>query len=264
MNKIAICYICIGKYSIFWEEFYKSFEERFCVESEKHYYVFTDAKDIIYSNAENVHIIYQKNLGWPYNTLNRYDMFLRIKEKLQVYQYILFFNSNSYCCQNISEEEFLPNDNDLVVVQHPAFYRTDNTRYTYDRNSESTAYIPVGIGKYYICGGINGGKADSFLQMAEEISRNVRVDCSKGIIALWHDESHINKYIIEKTNYRMLSPAYCYPEGIGGEFPFECKILIRHKMSYFDVNKEKRVKICTKWVNKVKYLLFWLKKDKRK
>lgn len=45
MKKIAILYICTGKYDIFWEDFYKTSEKYFLNNSEKHYFVFTDAQD---------------------------------------------------------------------------------------------------------------------------------------------------------------------------------------------------------------------------
>lgn len=252
MNKIAICYICTGKYSVFWDDFFTSFEKRFCVHSEKHYYVFTDAKELAYSSLKNVHVIYQKNLGWPDNTLRRYEMFLKIKEALLKHEYIFFFNANSYCAETITEEEFLPVEEQFLVVQHPFYYKKSSNDFPYDRNIDSTAYIPFGEGTYYICGGINGGKAEAFMSLSETINSNIQLDDKKKITALWHDESHINKYIIGRHDYKLLSPAYCYPEEVKGELPFECKILIRYKLKYFDANKERRLPMRIRIFHKIK------------
>ena len=83
MKKIAILYICTGKYDIFWEDFYKTSEKYFLNNSEKHYFVFTDAQSIYEENCDRVHKIYQKTLGWPYNTLMRFNMFKGIEEQLE-------------------------------------------------------------------------------------------------------------------------------------------------------------------------------------
>ena len=90
MKNIAILYICTGKYDIFWEDFYKTSEKYFLNNSEKHYFVFTDAQSIYDENCDRVHKIYQKTLGWPYNTLMRFNMFKGIEEKLKEFDYIFF------------------------------------------------------------------------------------------------------------------------------------------------------------------------------
>ena len=81
---IAILYICTGKYSVFWKEFYRSMEKYFLRNSEVEYFVFTDA-DKLYDEEKNarIHRIRQENLGWPGNTLFRFRMFVSIKEKLE-------------------------------------------------------------------------------------------------------------------------------------------------------------------------------------
>ena len=57
MTKIGMLYICTGKYTVFWPEFYRSFEEKFLPGCEKEYFVFTDAPAIEYEDAPRVHRI---------------------------------------------------------------------------------------------------------------------------------------------------------------------------------------------------------------
>ena len=36
-------------------------------------------------------------------------------------------------------------------------------------------------------------------------------DFDNNIIAVWHDESHINRYFIDHKPTVVLTPSYCYP-----------------------------------------------------
>lgn len=235
MNKVALLYICTGKYDVFFPEFFESYEENFLPESHKEYFVFTDALSLYgEENCDRIHRIEQKRLGWPYDTLMRFDMFDRISDQLMAFDYVFFMNANCKCVAKITEDEFLPKEKDLLVVQHPGEYRKKNTKFSYDRNEKSTAYIPKGEGKYYICGGINGGRTQAYLSLVKELKQNIEKDLENGIVAKWHDESHINHYIYVHDNWEMLSPSYCYAED--WNLPFEPKILVREKSKYIDAN----------------------------
>ena len=241
-NTIAILYICTGAYVHFWEDFYRSFSEKFIPEAEKHYYVFTDA-EALYAEKDDPHIhrIRQEHLGWPGATLFRYRMFLSIEEELQEYDYVLFLNANLICREVIHAEDYLPRGNgeDLVVVQHPGYYNTRPYMYTYERDKRSLAYVPYTSlkGQYYVCGGLNGGTAEAFLKMSRELDRRITDDYERGVIAIWHDESHLNKYITEYAGYRMLSPSYAVPEGMS--LPFPTRICILVKTRYVEIEQNK-------------------------
>jgi len=92
--KIAILYIFTGKYHIFWEEFYKSAEHFLLPGIQKEYFIFTDANALYDQNKENIHLIEQRDLVWPYATLNRFTMFSRISPTLKTCDHIFFFNAN--------------------------------------------------------------------------------------------------------------------------------------------------------------------------
>ncbi len=235
MQSVAILYVSLGsKYHVFWKEFYETFEKNFLKNSRVEYFVFSETHELEYADRENVHIVDQEDLGWPGNTLNRFDMFLKIEEKLLQFDYTFFFNSNYLCPTPISEEDFLPTDKDLVVVIHPRNYLKKPDEMPYDRNPESLACIPIGEGERYVMGGLNGGKTKNYLAMVKHLKKNTDIDSSKGVVALWHDESHLNRFIIGRDDIKFLPPAYGYPEGF--EFPFEPIMLIREKNKYFDVD----------------------------
>ena len=236
--RIAILYICTGQYSFFWEDFYRSMERNFLKKSEKEYFVFTDA-DRLYGEEENarIHRIRQDNLGWPGNTLFRFHMFCSIKERLADFEYLFFLNANTVCKQVITEEEFLPIEQEFLVVQHPGYYNCSTWKLPYERRKISRAYIAYGKGKDYVYGAVNGGKTAAYLRMAQKLDRDIRCDHEKGIIAKWHDESHLNHYMWAHGSYKLLSPAYAYPENYS--LPFEMKIMTIDKSRVIELDKDK-------------------------
>lgn len=226
--KVAILYICTGKYDIFWEEFYKSSEKYFLSKSDKEYFVFTDAESIYEENNSKIHKIYQENLNWPGNTLFRFKMFNKITDQLEKFDYIFFINANALFLKEVSED-ILPREESLIVVQHPGFYNKERYQFTYDNNPQSLAYIPEDKGQVYVCGGFNGGTKNAYISLIKDLQRNIDEDYKNGIVALWHDESHINKYILEHK-YKLLGPEYMSPEE--KEMPFEKIVIVRDKNKY--------------------------------
>jgi len=205
----------------------------------KDYYVFTDSKNIYAKEKDNVHVIEQKDLGWPGNTLYRFHMFLSQKEELQKYKYIFFMNANALCKLEIGKE-FLPEEEGLLFVQHPDFYNKSNKEFTYERNVNSTAYIPIGKGIHYVQGSVNGGKANDFLQMCEVLKNKIDEDDKNGIVAIWHDESHLNRYFLDLDpyQYKLLNISYNFAHYTKN-LQYEPKLFLRDKEEYFDISKIK-------------------------
>lgn len=251
VSRVAILYICTGKYDVFWKGFYESMEKNFLNHSEKHYFVFTDAKYIYNEElCERIHKIYQERLGWPYDTLMRFELFSHVKEQLIGFDYVLFMNANMLCMKEVCEEEFLPQDEQLVAVRHPGCVNYPKLLYPYDRNKKSTAYISRGQGKYYFMGGVNGGKTDAYLRLIESLKGAIQQDLDNDVIARWHDESQLNKYLLNRTDVKVLMPEYGYPEG--WNLPYEPKLLIRDKDKLFNTSDMKGYK--SWWVDLKKKL----------
>ena len=119
---VAILYVCTGKYSVFWEEFYKSCNQFFLPKTGKRFFVFSDSLQLK-NTSPDVELIYQKKLGWPYDTLMRFHLFSSIKEKLVKYDYVFFFNANILFQRPIDESIMKKGDApvELIVVNHPFF-----------------------------------------------------------------------------------------------------------------------------------------------
>lgn len=235
-KSVGILYICTGPYSLFWEGFYKSFERNFLKETKKKYFVFTDA-DVIYGQENtNVKKCYLAQQPWPLVTLLRFTTFLSIEEELQDCDYLMFANANIKCVNSVEESEFLPRPErgeELFVTLHPGYFQMSPLDYPYERSNKSTAYIPWNCGNYYVIGAMYGGTTEAFLSMSRTLQQNINEDLKNNMIAKWHDESHLNRYIIGKNNIRLLHPKYCYPFGM--EVDYEAMIAAVEKQSVFDV-----------------------------
>jgi len=209
--RVGILYVCTGKYIRFWDEFYQSCEEHFMPGVEKHYYVFTD-QAFAEETLDNVTKVHQENLGWPDNTLRRFHMFQKVDDALASNDYLYFFNANCRFKRPIGAE-FLPEREDqLVVVRHPGQVNKPADQVPYERNPRSRACIRLGQGDYYVCGGVNGGSSVAFLAFAKAARAAIDADFRDGIVAQWHDESHLNRYILDHP-HTVRHEGYCYPQN---------------------------------------------------
>ena len=213
MKKIAILYIATGKYIEFWDRFYNECEQYFLRNHEKTYFIWTDADEFTHQNNLRVHTIYQEQLHWPFPTLLRFKFFRTQKELLKDYDYIYFFNANISFLADVGEEIFPSDSQGLMVALHPGFYKRPRKDFTYEKRKDSLAYIPKNKGKHYVLGGFNGGTSKAFLKLIDDLYRAIQYDLERGVIAIWHDESHLNKYILNK-NPLLIEPPYILAEGI--------------------------------------------------
>jgi len=242
--KIAILYICTGKYNQFFDGFYQSCEMYFLAKkAEKTYFIWTD-DDTLGLGKRNVRLIYKECSGFPADSLFRFEMFLQAAEELREYDYIYFFNANAKFLVPVNEE-LLPDDTGLAMgvwggveaKRHPMFY-------SYERNRKSLAYIPP-FGKNYrlFMGGLNGGRPEEILQMYVTLAKNIRDDYDRGIVAIAHDQSHINAYL-RNHPCKVISPEYCWPEEWNAN-EFEPKIIFRDKVRidrYFNKGRDMSVR----------------------
>ena len=227
---IAVLYIATGRYTVFWRDFYLSAEQFFLSDNKKDYYVFTDNNQIDFEKNPNVKKINQQKLGWPYDTMMRFDLFLGQEDSLKEYDYIFFFNANLLFVAPVGAE-ILPtaDKGGIVTCKHPASYGKAIDRFAYERNPLSSSYIPFGSGHYYVQGALIGGTASAFLNLCRWCSNGIHKDMEHGIIPIWHDESILNKYILEKDSL-ILECNYLYPEGADiPQFKKQKKIIIRDK-----------------------------------
>ena len=228
--KVAIIFIGTAKYINFLPLYYEKCEENFLVNTDKTYFVFTDGE--LSNSPENVLPYYQDHLDWPYITLNRFQIINTIKKDLEDFDWLVFMDADRLVVNKVSEDEFFT-DKPLFGVHHPCAYLKMPPHETppgaYETDPRSRAYVDTSIeGNFgpYLQGCLWGGKTPEIFSMIDELGENTKRDLNDNIIAVWHDESHLNHYYMKhKELVHVLGPQYAYPELFAKHCKFEPKIV---------------------------------------
>ncbi len=212
MKKIGLLIICTNKYLSFLENLIKSADNNFLKNQDVTYFVFTN-KDVDIVTQRNIVTIPVEHKDWPWMTLGRYKIFSENSDKLSEMDYLFYCDVDMLFVNEVGDEVL----GDLVGTLHHGYYGVSKSGLsgTIERNPNSLAYIYPESIEMYFAGGFNGGKSDRFLNMAKVLSSNIETDFNNGIIAVWHDETHLNKYFVDNKPEIILSPSYCYYENSG-------------------------------------------------
>ncbi len=212
MKTIAILYIATGRYTVFWDDFYRTAKQYLLTDAahyRKHFFVFTDSASLLSLQQDDVTPVYQAKMGWPKDTLMRFDVFLGIRDQLEKFDYIYFFNGNTIFEADIQAADILPEGGaQLVLALQPHVFVLLRRQFPYESRIESTAGIAEHEGEYYFMGGVNGGRAAAYLAMCTTLSQHIHQDLARRLIALWHDESHLNRYAIGRQDIKILPPLF--------------------------------------------------------
>lgn len=229
--KIGFIIIATNKYIIYLNDLLESID-KYCFLSDKyvvHKYILTNKK--INLKFSNLHIVKVVHEPWPFITLKRFELIDKISSALDALDYIFYLDVDSKVVSEINDEIL----SSFAATIHPYTYKQDRQQHAYETNVDSMAYIPSEKGTKYFCGGFYGGEKLSFLNMVKILKDNIDIDLKKGIIARYHDESHLNKYLADNPPSLELNPGYTYPEE--AVLPFEKKILALSK-NHREIRKE--------------------------
>ncbi|XP_056396929.1 N-acetyllactosaminide alpha-1,3-galactosyltransferase-like [Hyla sarda] len=100
---------------------------------------------------------------------------------------------------------------DLVAQLHSGYYLANKEKFPYERNPLSAAFLAPSMGMFYYHGAVFGGTPTHLANLTSTCLRNILKDKENGLEAIWHDESHLNRYLaLERLPSKVLSPEYCW------------------------------------------------------
>jgi len=216
--KIGLLLIATGKYDRFVGPLVESARKYFMKNHEVTYFLFTDSDK--FNNEDNVISTPKTHEPFPAPTLKRYETFYNYRHELIKMDYLFYSDVDMLFVDEVGDEIL----SERVGTIHPGYV---GGRGTPETRKESLACVYEHEKMNYYAGGFNGGTAKNFLDMCEKLNNNIQKDLEKGIIAIWHDESHMNRYFIDNPPTKSLSPSYCYPES--WTLPYKKKLLALDK-----------------------------------
>ena len=233
-SHVATFTVATGRYLSFWRDMVKGVDHFLFPEREIEVHVFTDqlgeAVAVQGEISARCSIVVHEvpGLGWPEATLLRYELINGVVSQTQA-QVCLHLDADLIFVDAVGPE-LAPDEwkGGLALVAHPGYWRDGRPRSlpdlrrrlsarrhspfgglgTWESRRESCARVPSWQRRTYVCGGVWMGRTPEFGRMVSELARRTRNDMSRGVTAVWHDESHLNWYA-SQTQHTVLPPAYC-------------------------------------------------------
>uniref|UniRef100_A0A8C6TK26 Alpha 1,3-galactosyltransferase 2 n=1 Tax=Neogobius melanostomus TaxID=47308 RepID=A0A8C6TK26_9GOBI len=192
----------------------EAYLETFLVSAEKHfmiglpvmYYVFTERPDDVPKIDLAPHrylrvIRVERHSRWQDISMMRMKTISELidSEMKYLFSHVFCFDVDQRFMGRFGSEAL----GESVALLHAHFYKLPKNRFTYDRNPKSKAYME--IGDYYYHAAIFGGSWESVKAIADACLASIIEDKQNGVEALWHDESHLNKYFWIHKPSKLLS-----------------------------------------------------------
>ncbi|XP_042579715.1 globoside alpha-1,3-N-acetylgalactosaminyltransferase 1-like isoform X2 [Cyprinus carpio] len=210
---IATTVFALGKYTRFLKDFLESAEEHYFVGFRVHFYLFTDQPE----EVPNVKLGQERYLTvktlpsmnrWQDISMSR----MEILEKLIENE--LASEADYIFCLDVDTKFYgrwgVESLGRLVGVIHPWFFNVPRFLFTYEHRPKSQAYIPAGKGDFYYTGAAFGGSLKDVHNLTKTCREQMNIDTANSIEALWHEESHLNKYFLYNKPSKLLSPEYLW------------------------------------------------------
>nr|XP_005293322.1 histo-blood group ABO system transferase isoform X1 [Chrysemys picta bellii] len=215
---VGLTVFAIKKYVVFLKKFLETAEMYFMVGHRVNYYIFTDrpeeVPEVVLKEGRNVVVLQVQNYPrWQEISMRRMEMISNFSQQR-------FINEVSYLvCVDVDMKfndqvgvEILSN---LFGTLHPGFYAAERQSFTYERRPASQAYVPSDEGDFYYIGAFFGGTVMEVYMLTKKCHEAMMVDKANGIEAIWHDESHLNKYFVYYKPTKILSPEYLWDDNLG-------------------------------------------------
>ena len=228
--KVAITFIGTNRYLDYLPKYYENIEKYFLPNTEKVILAFTDGE--LNDTPDNLKVYHQEHLEWPFITLKRFEIINKARDVIEECDWLVFIDADALVVDKITEYEFFRFDKPLFGVHHPCHFLGmephNKAPGAYEQNKKCEAYVDVSTSLHpvYWQGCLWGGKVPEVCAMIDELEARVNRDLGNDIVAVWHDETQINRYFLERTEeVHTFGPEYAFPEVFEAQCNFERKIV---------------------------------------
>lgn len=253
-RSVGVVTVATNRYIDYWYEMALSADRHLFPGHPVVLHVFTDrAADVRAMSGDLANVIVNpvpiEALGWPEATLLRYEVFDSHGSDLQQ-DLLMHLDADMLVARDVGPElEPAAWPGGIALVRHPGYRRPSllqrmslyageprlamSDSYAYAKNGaigswetdkRSRAFVPRGIRKVYVCGGTWFGLRTAFLSMVHELAVRTRADFDEGVIAVWHDESHLN-WFASGHRTALLGSEYCFAPGFANLSDLTPKII---------------------------------------
>ncbi|NWX11710.1 BGAT1 transferase, partial [Aegotheles bennettii] len=207
----------VKKYWFFVEGFMSSANKYFLAGHRVNFYLFTDNPEQIphLQMAPENHLFIipvQNDSEWQDGSMSRMDTISRyIRSQFQYeVNYLYSIDIDAQLFEHIGVEII----DELVGTVSSWQYTACRDNKAYERHPESQAAIPKGEGDFYYTASFYGGSVAEVYRLTRACFKGLMEDRKNGIEARWHEESHLNKYLLYHKPTRLLSPEYYWDEEL--------------------------------------------------
>ncbi|KAM9641197.1 histo-blood group ABO system transferase 1-like [Trichechus inunguis] len=217
----------VRKYVVLLKLFLETAEKYFMVGHKVNHFVFTDRPaDILHISLQEGQQVVVLNIRnytrWQDVCLHRMEMISNFSKQrfLHEVDYLVCLDVDVKSSNHVGVEIL----SSLFGTLHPGFYATDRQAFTYEHRPLSRAHIPRHEGDFYYAGSFFRGSVQEVHRLTKACHQAVMVDHANHTEAVWHDKSHLNKYLLYHKPTKVLSPEYLWDERMLCRPPFLRKL----------------------------------------
>ncbi|NWI03063.1 BGAT2 transferase, partial [Tichodroma muraria] len=201
----------VEKYWFFIEGFMTSANKYFLAGHHVNFYLFTDNPEMIshLQMAPENHLFViplQNDSRWQDISTSRLDIISSYIQSQFQYEvdYLYSVDINVQLLAHVGVEII-----DALVATISSWQVTpQHENKAYETHPEPQAAIPEGQGDFHYTASFYGGSVSEVYRLTRACFAGVMEDREKGLGARWHEESHLNKYLLHHKPTRLLSPEY--------------------------------------------------------
>ncbi|XP_053462150.1 histo-blood group ABO system transferase-like [Nycticebus coucang] len=208
---IGLAVFALKKYTFFLRVFLETEEKYFMVGHRVNYYIFTDQSDYVpriplREGRQMVILKVQSHASLQDISMTRMEVISNFSQQrfLREVDHLVCSDVDVKFSDHVGVEIL----SSLFGTLHPGYLKYWRDSFAYECRPQSQAYIPEDKGDFYYSGALFGGSVLEVYRLTKACHQEMMIDQANDIEAKWHDESHLNKYLLHHKPTKVLSPEY--------------------------------------------------------